>query len=117
MGPGYRLRLIAVATLVLLSVHLVDIPMKVFAFMGGALAIAAGFGAQTLLKNLISGIMLLAERPVRVGDLVHVGNVIARAGSTGRSTGAHVHLEVWDNGHVVNPTRFLALNGGGNRRG
>ena len=54
---------------------------------------------------------------VRVGDLVHAGGVIARAGSTGRSTGAHVHLEVWDNGHVVNPSRFLALNGGGGRRG
>jgi len=53
---------------------------------------------------------------VRVGELVHAGGVIAKAGSTGRSTGAHVHLEVWENGHVVNPTRFLALNGG-NRRG
>ena len=55
---------------------------------------------------------------VRVGDLVHAGGVIARAGSTGRSTGAHVHLEVWDNGHVVNHAPFLALNtGGGHRRG
>jgi murein DD-endopeptidase MepM/ murein hydrolase activator NlpD len=53
---------------------------------------------------------------VRVGDLVHAGGVIAKAGSTGRSTGAHVHLEVWDNGHVVNPARFLASNGG-HRRG
>lgn len=77
------LRLIAVATLVLLSVHLVDIPMKVFAFMGGALAIAAGFGAQTLLKNLISGIMLLAERPVRVGDLVDVGTIRGRISTIG----------------------------------
>ena len=77
------LRLIAVATLVLLSVHLVDIPMKVFAFMGGALAIAAGFGAQTLLKNLISGIMLLAERPVRVGDLVDVGSIRGRISTIG----------------------------------
>lgn len=53
---------------------------------------------------------------VRVGDLVHAGGTIAKAGSTGRSTGAHVHLEVWDNGHVVNPSRFLAFNGS-NRRG
>jgi murein DD-endopeptidase MepM/ murein hydrolase activator NlpD len=51
---------------------------------------------------------------VRVGDLVHVGSVIAKAGSTGRSTGAHVHLEVWENGHVLNPARFLAR--GENRR-
>jgi murein DD-endopeptidase MepM/ murein hydrolase activator NlpD len=55
---------------------------------------------------------------VHVGDLVHAGGVIARAGSTGRSTGAHVHLEVWDKGHVVNPAPFLALDKTrGNRRG
>lgn len=44
---------------------------------------------------------------VRVGDLVRVGQQIARAGSTGRSTGAHVHFEVWENGRVVNPRKFL----------
>ena len=44
---------------------------------------------------------------VRVGQLVRVGEQLARAGSTGRSTGAHVHFEVWENGHVVNPRKFL----------
>ena len=44
---------------------------------------------------------------VRVGDLVRVGQEIAKAGSTGRSTGAHVHFEVWENGRVVNPRKFL----------
>ena len=44
---------------------------------------------------------------VRVGDLVRVGQEIAKAGSTGRSTGAHVHFEVWENGAVVNPRKFL----------
>jgi murein DD-endopeptidase MepM/ murein hydrolase activator NlpD len=44
---------------------------------------------------------------VHVGDLVHAGQQVARAGSTGRSTGAHVHFEVWDNGRVVNPRKFL----------
>jgi murein DD-endopeptidase MepM/ murein hydrolase activator NlpD len=39
----------------------------------------------------------------RVGDLVRAGQQIAKAGSTGRSTGAHVHFEVWENGRVVNP--------------
>ena len=44
---------------------------------------------------------------VRVGDLVRVGQEIAKAGSTGRSTGAHVHFEVWEKGAVVNPRKFL----------
>ena len=44
----------------------------------------------------------------RVGELVRAGQEVAKAGSTGRSTGAHVHLEVWQNGQVVNPKPFLA---------
>lgn len=48
---------------------------------------------------------------VQVGDLVRSGQQIAKAGSTGRSTGAHVHFEVWENGHVVNPRKFLTAQG------
>ncbi|TXI51420.1 MAG: M23 family peptidase [Lysobacter sp.] len=44
---------------------------------------------------------------VQVGDLVRGGREIAKAGSTGRSTGAHVHFEVWENGVVVDPMQFL----------
>ena len=43
----------------------------------------------------------------RVGDLVRAGQQVAKAGSTGRSTSAHVHFEVWDRGRVVNPRKFL----------
>ena len=43
----------------------------------------------------------------QVGDLVRGGQEVAKAGSTGRSTGAHVHFEVWENGVVVNPHQFL----------
>jgi small-conductance mechanosensitive channel len=53
----------------------VRIPLTVFAFLGGAVAIGLGFGMQNLLKNLISGLMLLFERPFRAGDLVEVGPV------------------------------------------
>ena len=45
-----------------------------------------------------------------VGDLVRSGQEIAKAGSTGRSTGAHVHFEVWQDGVVVNPRKFLGHN-------
>ena len=43
---------------------------------------------------------------VRPGQHVQVGDVIAQAGSTGRSTGSHVHFEVWYHGRVVNPLAF-----------
>jgi murein DD-endopeptidase MepM/ murein hydrolase activator NlpD len=45
---------------------------------------------------------------LKVGSLVRAGQEIAKAGSTGRSTGAHVHFEVWQDGRVVNPRQFLA---------
>lgn len=44
---------------------------------------------------------------VRVGDIVTRGQVIAKMGSSGRSTGPHVHLEVIENGKAVDPQRFM----------
>lgn len=52
------------------------IPLTVFAFFGGALAIGLGFGMQTLIKNFISGIIVLAERKVRVGDVLDLDGII-----------------------------------------
>ncbi|MGV8960481.1 MAG: M23 family metallopeptidase [Stenotrophomonas sp.] len=48
---------------------------------------------------------------VKPGDLVRAGQEVAKAGSTGRSTGAHVHFEVWEHGNVVNPRKFLGAGG------
>ena len=44
---------------------------------------------------------------VHPGQHVQVGDVIAQAVSTGRSTGSHVHFEVWYDGRVVNPLAFV----------
>ncbi len=61
--------------LLVITLNLARIPLTVFAFMGGALAIGVGFGTQTLLRNFISGIIVLFERKVRVGDIVDVDGV------------------------------------------
>ena len=45
---------------------------------------------------------------VRTGDLVAPGDTIAAVGSSGRSTGAHLHFEVLRRGEAVNPRRYLA---------
>lgn len=62
---------IAVLSLVI-AMSSVRIPWTVFAFMGGALAIGVGFGAQTLVNNFISGMILQGERTLRVGDIVEI---------------------------------------------
>lgn len=75
--------LIAGMSLIIFSLILVDIPLSIFAFAGGALAIGIGFGAQNLLQNLISGLMLLIEKPVRVGDWIEVGGLTGTITSIG----------------------------------
>jgi potassium efflux system protein len=57
----------------LASLALAGIPLAAFAFAGGAIAIGLGFGTQNLFKNLISGILVLVERPFRLGDVIEVG--------------------------------------------
>ena len=49
----------------------------------------------------------LSAFAVRPGQQVGVGQRIAAMGSTGRSTGTHLHYEVWVNGRAQNPGRFL----------
>ena len=66
--------------LALATLNFLSIPLTLFAFFGGALAIGLGFGTQTLIKNFISGIIVLFERKIRVGDIVEV------SGTTGTIT-------------------------------
>jgi len=60
------------ATFTMLSLNVLNVPLTVFSFLGGALAIGAGFGSQNIVNNFISGLILLAERPIRVGDVIQL---------------------------------------------
>jgi potassium efflux system protein len=62
--------------LALTTLNWLNIPLTIFAFLAGALAIGVGFGTQTIIKNFISGIIMLFERKVRVGDIVEVDNTV-----------------------------------------
>jgi len=63
--------LITIITLIALPIA--GIPITIFAVMGGAIAIGVGFGAQNLFNNLISGLILMLEKPIRIGDIIDLG--------------------------------------------
>ncbi len=58
--------------IIISTLQMVQFPITMFAFLGGAIAIGVGFGAQNIFNNFISGMILMIERPVRIGDLIEV---------------------------------------------
>ena len=74
------------------------------AMRGNAVLIDHGWG-------LVTGYWHLSKTHVQVGDAVTRGRVFAEVGSTGLSTGSHLHWEVWVNGVSVDGKQLLALNG------
>jgi len=71
----------------LTALKFVSVPLTVFTFLGGAIAIGVGFGSQNVLNNFISGLILLAERPIKVGDLIQIGDLFGNIEHIGaRST-------------------------------
>ncbi len=89
----------AIILVALLSFRLVNIPLTVFTFLGGAVAIGIGFGAQNLINNFISGLVIMAERPIKVDDMIEVEGHFARVEEIGARctrirTGENVHILV-----------------------
>jgi small-conductance mechanosensitive channel len=59
----------------LIGLEWVGLNMGSLVLLGGAVGIGVGFGLQNIANNFISGIILLTERPVQVGDRVEVGGI------------------------------------------
>ena len=64
--------LFIIVTAFFLALKIVHLPLATFAFLGGALAVGLGFGCKDLINNFVSGFVLMAEQPVRIGDVVEV---------------------------------------------
>ena len=64
--------LIIIVTLLVLDVA--HVPLTVFTLIGGALALGVGLGSQNILNNFISGLILMLERSIRIGDIIEFDN-------------------------------------------
>lgn len=63
---------VMITLIFLVFLQVANIPLTIFTFLGGAIAIAFGFGAQNILNNFISGIIIMIEQPIRIGDMIEV---------------------------------------------
>lgn len=86
----------------------------IYAASGGVVSKARyvpGYGKMVEVSHgngLVTRYAHASKINVKSGDLVEKGQIIAKVGSTGRSTGSHLHFEVRMAGHALNPTLFLA---------
>ncbi|MDP2137942.1 MAG: mechanosensitive ion channel [Candidatus Didemnitutus sp.] len=60
------------------ALNLVGVELSSLAVLAGAVGVGLGFGLQNITNNFICGIIILAERPVKLGDRVEVANVAGR---------------------------------------
>ncbi len=90
-----------------------DVGEPVHATAAGRITIAGregGYGNMVEISHgngLASRYGHLSKIDVKVGQTVHIGEVIGLIGSTGRSTGPHLHYETRINGEAVDPQKFL----------
>ena len=70
----------------------------------GALGVGIGFGLQNIVNNFVSGLILLFERPIRIGDTLDIGNTGGKVETIGMRASI---VSTWDGAEVVVPNADL----------
>lgn len=91
---------------IMMAISIIGLNLTSFAFLTGALGIGVGFGLQNIVNNFVSGIMLLFERPFKVGDMVVVDSETGTVRKIGlRST----VIETFDRSELIVPnSQFIS---------
>ena len=83
------------------------IPLTAFAFVGGAIGVGLGFGMQDIFSNLVSGIIIMGNRPFKLGDIVETG---AYTGTISEISSRATIMQCFDGTEVVIPNGHFLEN-------
>ena len=80
---GKLIRLLLITFAIIIALSTVGIDFSALAFFSGAVGVGLGFGLQKIVSNLVSGIILLADKSIKPGDVISVGDSFGWVDSMG----------------------------------